>query len=227
MILQILTILSFITRFCKADTINFVTPTIGQMLTNPLINVNYQIQRNGMLFISNTTTDLLDSTGNLLLNSAFTDTTLNTNVNVEFDTTKVLLNTSNFNIRITGFGRYNLISNGSVNVLFMNIQNIIPINVDLSSGLVTNPKPNVVVFNPPITTSVPVVPTSVVPTTMTLPTNPIVGILSPKTNSTTSVNSTMTATDNSTATSTMSNGDVNVNKLALSMLVIFMMMFNL
>lgn len=221
MILPILAILSFITGFCKADTINFVTPTIGQMLTNPLINVNYQIQRNGMLFISNTTTDLLDSTGNLLLNSAFTDTTLNTNVNVEFDTTKVLLNTSNFNIRITGFGRYNLISNGSVNVLFMNIQNIIPISVQATNSSVTLPEPNTFSTgsSTPITTT----------------RNPLVGVRQPTTTATatatvTSINS--TTTDNSTTTATntsiASNSDVNVNnKIALSMLVIFMIMFNL
>ena len=131
-ILSILNIFSFIT-LCKADTINLITPTNGQVFKNPIINVNYQIQRNGMLLISNTTTDLLDNTGTLL-KSIFTDTTLNSNVNLQLDTNLLLNKNSNFNIRITGFGKYNSISNGNISLLFMNIQNVIFINVDLTTS---------------------------------------------------------------------------------------------
>lgn len=203
MILSILPLLfSFIT-FCKADTINFITPTNGQVFKSSVVNVNYQIQRNGMLFISNTTTDLLDNKGTLL-KSVFTDTTVNNNVNIQ-----LTANTkSNYNIRITGFGKYNLISDGTTNVLFMNIQNVIPVSVDVS-------KPNAVVFNPPSTR------TTTVLATGTATRNPIVGVLQPKT--TVSVNSTT-----ATATAIASNGDVNVNnKISLSILVVFIMMFSL
>jgi hypothetical protein len=103
----------------------------------------------------------------------------------------------------------------------MNIQNVIPVSVDL--GLVSNPKPNVVVFNPPATATG----TATATATATATTrNPLVGVLQPKT----TFNSTATATDNSTATATSiaSNGDVNVNnKISLSILVVFIMMFSL
>lgn len=116
----------------NADTIKFITPTINQKFINSVVDVNYQIERNGMLFISNTTTDLLDNKGSIL-KSVFTDTNVNTSVNVQIDTTN---KQGNYYIKITGFGKYNFVSN-NVTVLFINIENFIPISVNTSSATAT------------------------------------------------------------------------------------------
>ena len=142
--LKFLIVLIYNSNKVLCDTLTFITPNSNQIFNNPIINVDYTINRNGMLYISNTSTDLLDNTGQLLIASIFTNTILNPNIQTQVDTTTPISSLCYYTLRIIAYGVYN-----STPPLYMTIQNNIPFSVDLRnfSNLLPNP-----VFNTPTNT---------------------------------------------------------------------------
>ena len=120
-----------LTKNVYADTIKIDSPLANQVINNSSININYTIQRNGMLYISNTTTELLD-VNNMSLVSFFKDVNTSPNVLIDMRTFVQLNTTTNFTLKITGYGSYNQV-NGTKG--YTNIQEFVPIQLN------TNPLP--------------------------------------------------------------------------------------
>ena len=120
--------------YVYADTIKINSPSTHQVINNSSININYTIQRNGMLYISNTTTELLD-VNNKSLVSFLKDVNTSPNVLIDMRTFVQPNTTTNFTLKITGYGSYNQV-NGTKE--YSNIQEFVPIQLDLNKRLSTD-----------------------------------------------------------------------------------------
>lgn len=117
----------FLVPFSYADTINIVEPALNQVFTQANFNVEYNINRNDMFFISNTTTELLDTDGNSLV-SFFKDTSDLTNVRIEMRTFVQPGSVKDFVLRVTGYARHELTNETQ----FSTKEVSVPIKLDLS-----------------------------------------------------------------------------------------------
>jgi hypothetical protein len=133
--MQLLLVFSILLPFVYCDTIKVNSPTPNQVINNSSFLIDYIIERNdenNKLFVTNTTTELLDVRGNSLV--AFPKNLTNTTM-VRLDMrTFVQPNTvTNFTVKITAFGNYSTPVNGR---LFGEIQTEVPLQLNLSN--VTN-----------------------------------------------------------------------------------------
>jgi hypothetical protein len=138
--------LSVFALFVNGDTIQINTPQPNQIInydtdvyTNNFITVNYMLGRNGMVYITNTTTDLVNDKGQVV-QSLLSDTFMYGNVTSIFQLpiiqTPQAPSQLNWSVIITGYGRYlHLIDiNGTTTgqIQFLNLVNTIPITLNLT-----------------------------------------------------------------------------------------------
>jgi hypothetical protein len=131
--MQLLLVLSVLLPFVYCDTIKINSPTPNQVINNSSFLIDYVIERNdenNKLFVTNTTTELLDVRGNSLV--AFPKNLTNSTM-VRLDMrTFVQPNTiTNFTVKITAFGNYSTPVNGR---LFGEIETEVPLQLNLSNG---------------------------------------------------------------------------------------------
>lgn len=134
--MQLLLVLSILLPFVYCDTIKINSPTRNQVINNSSFLIDYVIERNdenNKLFVTNTTTELLDVRGNSLV--AFPKNLTNsTMVRLDMRTFVQPNTVTNFTVKITAFGNYSTPVNGR---LFGEIETEIPLQLNLSNG--TNP----------------------------------------------------------------------------------------
>jgi hypothetical protein len=165
----------------SADTITVNSPTNNQVVLyntdnyySNFLSVNYQISRNGMVYLTNTTTELFDDKNNLI-QSLFTNTFMygNVSTNLQFPIiqTPQAPATLNWTVSITGFGRYLFINtvNGTTSsqIQFVNLVNNIPITLNLT-GTNQADTPTNTSTSPPTTPSMPTLNSSSTKTSISL-----------------------------------------------------------
>lgn len=131
--MQLLLVLSILLPFVYCDTIKVNSPTRNQVINNSSFLIDYVIERNdenNKLFVTNTTTELLDVRGNSLV--AFPKNLTNsTMVRLDMRTFVQPNTVTNFTVKITAFGNYSTPVNGK---LFGEIETEIPLQLNLSNG---------------------------------------------------------------------------------------------
>lgn len=131
--MQLLLVLSILLPFVYCDTIKVNSPTRNQVINNSSFLIDYVIERNdenNKLFVTNTTTELLDVRGNSLV--AFPKNLTNsTMVRLDMRTFVQPNTVTNFTVKITAFGNYSSPVNGR---LFGEIETEIPLQLNLSNG---------------------------------------------------------------------------------------------
>jgi hypothetical protein len=147
---HLLLIIGFLLPIVLCDTIKINSPTLNQVINNSSFLIDYIVERNdnnSKLFITNSTTELLDVKGNSLVAVPrnFTNFTM-----VRLDMrTFVQPNTfTNFTVKITAFGKYD-------NQTFGEIKLEVPLQLNLSNGTVssTTSKPTSSTTSKPTSTS--------------------------------------------------------------------------
>lgn len=113
--------------FVLCDTVNVNSPTRYQVINNSSFLVDYTIQRNGMLYLTNTTTELLDVNRTSLV-LVTKDLTNSTSVRLDMRTFVQPNTVTNFTVRIVAFGKYGRPQNGQ---LFDNITTEVPLQLNL------------------------------------------------------------------------------------------------
>lgn len=125
-------ILSLFLPFVYCDSIKVNSPALNQVFTNSSFLVDFLVQRNNEnngLFLTNTTTQLLDSNGNVLVAVPRDTTDLMVRLNM---ITFVKENTvTNFTIKIIGLGKYNQSVNGK---LVDEIEQEVPLQLNLNAS---------------------------------------------------------------------------------------------
>lgn len=131
--MQLLLVLSIFLPFVYCDTIKINSPTINQVINNSSFLIDYIIERNtenNNLFVTNTTTELLDVRGNSLV--AFPKNLTNsTMVRLDMRTFVQPNTVTNFTVKITAFGNYSNPVNGR---LFGEIEREVSLQLNLSNG---------------------------------------------------------------------------------------------
>jgi hypothetical protein len=119
------------------DTINVNSPTRNQIINNSSFLIDYLVERSGNLFITNTTTDLLDVTGNSLVSfpKNLSDSTV---VRLDMRTFVQSNTVTNFTVKIVAFGKYNTPVNGQ---LFGEIKTEVPLQLNLSNNSTVTSRP--------------------------------------------------------------------------------------
>lgn len=187
---QLLLFINFLLPLVLCDSIKINSPTQNQVINNSSFLINYSVERNdnnSKLVITNSTTELLDVRGNSLVsfNKNFTNSTivlLNMMTFVQPNTV------TNFTVKITAFGKYDVPQNGK---LFGELEVKVPLQLNLSNSTNT-------------TTT----------TTSTRPTSTVSSTVSPT--STSTLNSSTTTTSAS-ATPTSKSESVSINKTNMIM----------
>lgn len=131
--MQLLLVLSILLPFVYCDTIKVNNPTRNQVINNSSFLIDYVIERNdenNKLFVTNTTTELLDARGNSLV--AFPKNLTNsTMVRLDMRTFVQPNTVTNFTVKITAFGNYSSPVNGR---LFGEIETEVPLQLNLSNS---------------------------------------------------------------------------------------------
>jgi hypothetical protein len=121
MLLKLLLVLIY---SCSADQIIISSPQNNQTLTTNVINIDYHIQRNGMLYVLNSTATLINVTDNNIL---FEKQSVLPYDNFTFSSIDI---NNNYILKIVSYGQFLIISNGSHG--HMNIEEFINFRVKLS-----------------------------------------------------------------------------------------------
>jgi hypothetical protein len=127
----------FFLPFVLCDTIKVNSPTRNQVINNSSFLIDYLIERSGNLFITNTTTELLDINKNSLV-SVPRNITNSTTVRLDMRTFVQPNTVTNFTVKITGFGKYNAPVNGQ---LFGEIEVEVPLQLNLSNNSTVTSRP--------------------------------------------------------------------------------------
>lgn len=165
--MQLLLVLSILLPFVYCDTIKVNSPTQNQVINNSSFLIDYVIERNdenNKLFVTNTTTELLDVRGNSLV--AFPKNLTNsTMVRLDMRTFVQPNTVTNFTVKITAFGNYSTPVNGR---LFGEIETEIPLQLNLSNGTTpTSTRPSTTSRTSSTATSTPTTSTNSTSTTAT------------------------------------------------------------
>ena len=131
-VLSILSVIFLPLVLC--DTIKVNSPTRYQVINNSSFLIDYIIERSGDLFITNTTTELLDVNGDSLVSVPINSTTVRLNIKTFVQPNTV----TNFTVKITGFGKYNAPVNGQ---LFGEIEVEVPLQLNLSNNSTVTSRP--------------------------------------------------------------------------------------
>lgn len=130
--MQLFFLLSIFLPLVYCDTIKVNNPTRNQVINNSSFLIDYLIERNNEnnnLFVTNTTTELLDSNGNSLV-SVPRNLTNSTMVRLDMRTFVQPNTVTNFTVKITAFGNYSSPVNGR---RFGEIETEVPLQLNLSN----------------------------------------------------------------------------------------------
>jgi len=131
--MQLFFFLGIFIPFVYCDTIKVNSPTRNQVINNSSFLIDYLIERNAQnnnLFVTNTTTELLDENGDSLV-SVPRNLTNSTMVRLDMRTFVQPNTVTNFTVKITAFGNYSNPVNGR---LFGEIETEVPLQLNLSNG---------------------------------------------------------------------------------------------
>ena len=131
----------FFVKLISADTLIIKSPTENQIFNeSSIITLDYLIQRNGMLYINNITSELINTESNT------THVHVHLQCHNQNGTEKVNLNTDgkigNFSLIVTGHGYYNYINGTTTTKLSMNISQTVNYQVVNSSNKLSSGKRN-------------------------------------------------------------------------------------
>ena len=119
------------------DTVKVNSPTRNQVINNSSFLIDYLVERSGNLFVTNTTTELLDVNGNSLV-SFPKNITNSTMVRLDMRTFVQPNTVTNFTVKIIAFGKYNTPVNGQ---LFGEIKTEVPLQLNLSNNSTVTSRP--------------------------------------------------------------------------------------
>lgn len=200
---QLLLFISFFLPLVLCDNIKINSPTRNQVINNSSFLIDYIVERNdnnSKLVITNSTTELLDVRGNSLVSFSknFTNSTM---VRLNMMTFVQPNTVTNFTVKITAFGKYDVPQNGK---LFGELELEVPLQLNLSNSTNTT-------------------------TTSTRPTSTVSSSVSPSpspTSTSTSNSTTTNASASSSATPTSKSESMSINKTNLVMgLTSFLVLF--
>lgn len=121
--------------YVLGDEIIIKSPVKNEIVKSEKVNVEIEIVRNGMLYISNVTVELYDMIGKI--DEKFSDTN-NTLINLEMKTDIKNGQVKNYEIKVIGYGRYL----AGQEIKYKNIETNVSVLVDTVSKTTTN-KPSV------------------------------------------------------------------------------------
>ena len=119
------------------DTIKVNSPTRNQVINNSSFLIDYLVERSGNLFVTNTTTELLDVNGNSLV-SVPKNLSNSTMVRLDMRTFVQPNTVTNFTVKIVAFGKYDVPVNGQ---LFGEIKTEVPLQLNLSNNSTVTSRP--------------------------------------------------------------------------------------
>lgn len=119
----ILLVFSLVVKSVFGDQIIVTSPTVGQIIKNFQVEVEYEIVRRDMLYITNSTVELLDG---VKIDQVFINVHGDTIVKNKFYIKSKIQNPI---VRITGYGRY--LANGN-ETMYMTKEVLVPIQIDYS-----------------------------------------------------------------------------------------------
>jgi hypothetical protein len=141
-VLSILSVIFLPLVLC--DTIKVNSPTRYQVINNSSFLIDYIIERSGDLFITNTTTELLDVNGDSLVSVPINSTTVRLNIKTFVQPNTV----TNFTVKITSFGKY---LDGQK---FGEIRVEVPLQLNLSNNSIVTLRPTMTSISTPTSTSI-------------------------------------------------------------------------
>lgn len=109
------------------DTIEYISPNSSQVFPTSNINVTYFVMRNGMLYLTESTIELINSNDDVILK--FTNEIIDTYVSLVLNIPDNYQSGFNYSLRVTSSGFYNSIINGSLVKLPLNTRDEIPFSV--------------------------------------------------------------------------------------------------
>lgn len=129
---------SLLFNYIICDTINYISPIANQTYFSDKLNVTYFIMRNGLLYLTDTTTELIDENNTVLSkttgqidNNLVTFSINFKNINLE--NTMTINPVSNYSVKITSSGLYNSFVNGTTVKLPLTLENTIPFTINTTS----------------------------------------------------------------------------------------------
>lgn len=131
--MQLLLLLGGFVPLVLCDTIKINSPTRNQVINNSSFLIDYLIERNdnnNKLFLTNTTTELLDVRGNSLV-SFGKNLTNSTMVRLDMRTFVQPNTVTNFTVKITAFGEYDVPVDGKQ---FGEFEVEVPLQLNLSNN---------------------------------------------------------------------------------------------
>lgn len=131
--MQLFWVLSILLPLVSCDTIKINSPTPNQVINNSSFLIDYLIERNNgnnNLFVTNTTTQLLDERGNSLV-SFGKNLTNSTMVRLDMRTFVQPNTVTNFTVKITAFGNYSVPVNGRA---FGEVEVEVPLQLNLRNS---------------------------------------------------------------------------------------------